>query len=123
MNHLNSTLVEGTAVGKPMLHTANDGAKTLTFTIESKRFFTNGTGICEEISNIEVQTEGKMAELIQSKFCEGREIRIVGRIRQDRQINKNGELEMLPRHYVIPEHFELKPDFKYGKRKNKEIKV
>lgn len=109
MNNLNSVLIEGNLVRDPMYETTPEGTPICTFTIASSRFFNRGYGAEKEVNYIDIETFGKLAESCRDKGSKGRGVRIVGRLRQDRWNDSNGERRS--RVVVVTEHVEFRPDF------------
>lgn len=105
MNNLNSVLLEGTCVSKPVVKAVADSQKALcSFVIESVR---NERGGDKEVSVFEIETQGRLAWTLGRTIVEGRGLRIVGRMKQIRWKNEAGEEQSTIR--VIAEHVEMKP--------------
>ncbi len=105
MNNLNSVLLEGTCVSKPMVKAVADSQKALcSFVVESVR---NERGGDKEVSIFEIETQGRLAWTLGRTIAEGRGLRIVGRMKQIRWKNEAGEEQSTIR--VIAEHIEVKP--------------
>ncbi len=105
MNNLNSVLLEGTCVSKPVVEAVADSQKALcSFVIESVR---NERGGDKEVSVFEIETHGRLAGSLRQSITEGRSLRIVGRMKQIRWKDEAGEEQSTIR--VIAEHVEVKP--------------
>jgi single-strand DNA-binding protein len=105
MNNLNSVLLEGTCVSKPVVEVVADSQKALcSFVVESVR---NERGGDKEVSSFEIETYGRLAGLVGKTITEGRGLRIVGRMKQIRWKDEAGEEQSTIR--VIAEHIEVKP--------------
>jgi single-strand DNA-binding protein len=108
MNHLNSVLIEGVIHIPPKFF--NKGQK---FVIASNWFNKTEKGIEKEINLFEVAAYEKLGEAVLAKAEKGREVRVVGRMRQVY------ERDEIPKFIIISEHIEFKPEFK-GDKKNAE---
>lgn len=105
MNNLNSVLLEGTCVSKPVVEALTDSQKALcSFAVESVR---NERGSDKEVSIFEIETQGRLAWTLGRTIAEGRGLRIIGRMKQIRWKNEAGEEQSTIR--VIAEHIEVKP--------------
>ncbi|VBB39924.1 Single-stranded DNA-binding protein (fragment) [uncultured Spirochaetota bacterium] len=105
MNNLNSVLLEGTCVSKPVVEAVADSQKALcSFVVESVR---NERGGDKEVSSFEIETYGRLAGVVGQTITEGRGLRIVGRMKQIRWKDEAGEEQTAIR--VIAEHIEVKP--------------
>lgn len=105
MNNLNSVLLEGTCVSKPVVKAVADSQKALcSFVIESVR---NERGGDKEVSVFEIETQGRLAWTLGRTIAEGRGLRIVGRMKQIHWKDEAGEEQSAIR--VIAEHIEVKP--------------
>lgn len=105
MNNLNSVLLEGTCVSKPVVDTLEGSGKAIcSFEIESVR---NEQGCQREVSLFEIEAQGRLALTIGQTITEGRGMRIVGRMKQVRLKDDAGQDKS--RILVIAEHVEVKP--------------
>jgi single-strand DNA-binding protein len=84
MNSLNSVLIEGDTVTPPRTSANAKGAAFCTFEIKSNRIFRDGDGIEEEVSEFMVQAWGKLADSCVLNITTGRGVRIVGRLKRDK---------------------------------------
>ena len=110
MNQLNSVILEGNVVANAELTEPAKGFMVCKFTIGVNRFSKNSNGdVYEEVSFIDVEAYGKIAEICEKNSTKGRGIRIVGRIKQSRWKSADGK--NYSRIYVIAEHVEYKPKF------------
>jgi len=110
MNNLNSILIEGNMVRDPLLRTTPKGTPVCTFSLASNRFFKQDTGFEKEVSFFEVETWGKLAEMVNSVGKKGRGTRVVGRLKQDRWTGNDGKPKA--RIMIVAEHVEFRPEFK-----------
>lgn len=105
MNNLNSVLLEGTCVSKPVVKAVADSQKALcSFVVESVR---NERGGDKEVSIFEIETYGRLAGSLGQTITEGRGLRIVGRMKQIHWKDETGEDKSTI--WVIAEHIEVKP--------------
>ena len=102
MNNLNSLILEGVVIGEP--HKEDKGGRnTLSFTIEVCRVYKTRDGNnATERSQFKVVCYGSMSEL---PVEEGRELRVVGRLRQNTWTS-NGVTHSEVQ--VVAEHIEMR---------------
>lgn len=114
MNSLNSVLVEGNLTRDPELRATPNGTSVCGFGIASNRYYRREEEFQQEVSFFEVETWWRLAEVCAGKLEKGRGVRVVGRLKQDRWQDQEGN----PRSKVkiVAEHVEFKPIFK-GKDK------
>lgn len=98
MNNLNSVLLEGKIEKGPSLLTAPEGKSLCTFTISSARFYKQGEDRKIETSLFDVEAHGRLAEVCGEYLKAGREVRVVGRLREEDS-----------RVFINAEHVEFKP--------------
>ena len=110
VNMLNSILIEGNVVKQAEMTKAADGSVKTTFQISSTRLNKVGEEIFRETSFIDIETTGKLAESCYANCNEKRGVRIVGRVKQDRWVD--GEGNNLSRVKVVAEHVEFKPMYR-----------
>ena len=110
MNQLNSLILEGKLVRDAVLVEPVEGFKVCKFSLAVNRWYKNrnNEGV-EEVSFFDVEVYGKTAEFCQKKGTKGRDVRVVGRLKQDTWKDENGKT--LSKVYVIAEHIEYKPVF------------
>lgn len=114
MNSLNSILIEGTLVGKPIETFNPHGVAIVSFTIASDRFFKGkGSTLEKEVSNFEIEATGRLGETCLLDLDKDRGVRIVGRLHQYRWSDSDGSEPVYhSRIVVIAEHVEFKPMLK-----------
>jgi len=108
MNNLNSTLIEGNLVRDPVCKTTQKGSFVCNFSIASNRWFQRNTGLEKEVCFFDVETLGKLAENCNRIGKQGRGVRVVGRLRQDRWNGEDGKPRS--RVIIVAEHVEFKPN-------------
>ena len=110
MNNLNSILIEGNLVKDPESRTTAKGTALCTFTIATNRYYRKDGKMEKEVSYVDVEAWGKLAEYCQKNGTKGKGVRVVGRLKQDRWTGKDGKL--YSRISIIAEHIEFRPEFK-----------
>lgn len=110
MNSLNSILVEGNLTRDPLLAQTPKGTPVCNFSVASNRFYRNNEELQKEVSFFDVEVWSKLAERCADTLKKGRGVRVVGRLKQDRWENKDGEPRS--RVKIVAEHVEFKPQWK-----------
>jgi single-strand DNA-binding protein len=109
-SHLNSILIEGNLADDPVFWKTKKGTSLCTFSIATNRFFRQDSGFEKEVSFLNVQTWGKVAEDCQKLGCKGRGVRVVGRLKSEQGKGIVGKS-----HYkvvIVAEHVEFRPETK-----------
>lgn len=123
MNQLNSLILEGKLVRDATLYEPVEGFKVCKFALAVNRWYKNknNEGV-EEVSFFDVEVYGRTAEFCQKKGVKGRDVRVVGRLKQDTWKDENGKT--MSKVYVVAEHIEYKPVFqKQGETSTPEDEV
>ena len=112
MNNLNSILLEGNLVRDPELrYTPSDGTSpgtpVTTLVLSSTRTYKVDGAPVEEVSFIEAVTTGKLATVCAEHLTKGRGIRVVGRLKQERWEDAEGESRS--KIVIVAEHVEFQP--------------
>ena len=109
MNSLNSILIEGNLTRDPELKSTAKGTPVCSFSVASNRFYKQDEEYQKEVSFFDVETWAKLAESCAEYLEKGRGVRVVGRLKQDRWQDQDGN----PRSKVkiVAEHVEFKPVF------------
>lgn len=107
MNELNSLIIEGNMVREPEIGQTNKGTSFCKFTIASNRSYVLNNEAVEEVSYFDIEAWTKMAEVCKEYGERGRGVRVVGRLKQDRWIGKDGKT--CSKVKVVAEHVEFKP--------------
>jgi len=110
MDNLNSILIEGNLTHDPEFSYTPKGTAVCKFSIASHRTYKESTGRKEETSYINITSWGKLAETCAEYLKQGRGVRVVGRIKQERWNDSEGKLRS--NIIIIAEHVEFKPSFK-----------
>jgi single-strand DNA-binding protein len=113
MNNLNSVLLEGELLKDAILRKLKSGP-VCTFTIVSNRFSRKDGALEKYVSFFEVEVWGKAAEIAEKQGTEGRGVRVVGRLKQERWWDVQGKEKS--RISIVAEHLEFRPDLKEGKK-------
>ncbi len=106
MNDLNSVLVEGNLTRDPVLASTPKGTPVCNFSVASNRYFRVENEKQEEVSFFDVETWSKLAERCGDELHKGRGVRVVGRLKQDRWQDKDGNPRS--RMKIVAEHVEFR---------------
>ena len=112
MNNLNSILLEGNLVHDPELrYTPSDGpapgTALCTLVVSSVRTYKRDGERTEEVSFIEATTAGKLATVCAEHLTKGRGVRLVGRLKQERWEDTEGNARS--KVVIVAEHVEFQP--------------
>lgn len=107
MNNLNSVLLEGNLTRDPELRYTAKGTAVCRFSIACNRSYKQEDRRQEEVSFFDVTTWSRLAEICAEYLVKGRGVRVVGRLKQDRWEDDNGQRRF--RVEIIAEHVEFKP--------------
>ena len=112
MNNLNSILLEGNLCRDPELrYTPSDGTSPgtaiCTLVVSSVRTYKVDGERTEEVSFIEATTAGKLATVCAEHLAKGRGVRVVGRIKQERWEDADGNARA--KVLIVAEHVEFQP--------------
>lgn len=110
MNNLNSILVEGNLTRDPELTETPKGTSVCNFSVASNRFYKRDQEMQKEVSFFDVEVWARLAETCAEHLSKGRGVRVVGRLKQDRWQDKDGNPRS--RIKIVGEHVEFKPDFR-----------
>lgn len=113
-SYLNSILLEGNIVDDPTLRVLPSGTKVCSIQLASHRFYKKENKEQEEVSYFEIESWGRLAEKCAEYLKKGREVRIVGRLKQDRWADKEGLKHSKVK--IVAEHVEFKPIFKEAQK-------
>lgn len=106
LSNLNSILLEGILIGNPVLSTTQNGSTVCVFRIKTSEYSTSGD---EDASFFEIEVWRALAKSCQKHLFEGRGVRVVGKLKEDRWLNAEGE--QFSKIKVVGEHVEFKPVF------------
>ncbi len=109
MNSLNSILIEGNLTRDPEFNHTPKGTSVCGFGVASNRFYKQDDEYQKEVSFFEVETWAKLAESCEEHLVKGRGVRVVGRLKQDRWQDQEGNPRS--RVKIVAEHVEFKPVF------------
>jgi single-strand DNA-binding protein len=108
MNNLNSVIIDVNLTENLVLSKSARGNPVCNFTIVSTRYYKNETGFEKEEGYFSIQVYGKLAELAVTLGRQGRGVRVVGRLKQERRNSPNGQPQT--RIVIIAEHVEFRPE-------------
>ncbi|THB63907.1 MAG: single-stranded DNA-binding protein [Spirochaetaceae bacterium] len=109
MNSLNSILLEGNLTRDPVLKETPKGTPVCEFSLASNRFYRQDEELQKEVSFFDVEAWAKVAQRCGEELQKGRGVRVIGRLKQCRWLNADGENRS--RVLVVAEHVEFKPQF------------
>lgn len=112
MNSLNSVLLEGNLTGDPEKVDKENGATLVKFKIASSRFRKVGDETVEDVIFFDIEVWNRVGLLCLKTLAKGRGVRVVGRLAQDRWMDKAGESHTKTK--IVAETIEFKP--KWDKR-------
>ena len=110
MNNLNSVLIEGNLCRDPELRYTPKGTPVCTLVLASNRSYRDPEHHGErheEVSFIETTTWGKLATVCHEHLAKGRGIRVVGRLKQERWEDAEGNARA--KVVIIAEQVEFQP--------------
>ncbi len=109
MNNLNSILIEGNLTQDPELNVVASGKSVCRFSIATNRYYRNAEKVLvSEVTYVNIDTWGGLAEGCAKYLHKGRGARIVGRLKQDRW--QDDDKKMHERYVVVAEHVEFHPE-------------
>ena len=109
MNSLNSVLIEGNLVRDPEKKELENGSKLCMFSVASNRFFNQDNEKKSEVSFFDVEVWNRTAEVCLKTLSKGRGVRVVGRLKQDRWVDKDGKNHSKVK--LVGENVEFKTKF------------
>ena len=107
MHNLNSILLEGNLTRDPELRYTPKGTAVCTLMVSSVRTYKRDGERVEEVSFIEASTAGKLATVCAEHLQKGRGVRLVGRIKQERWEDADGNTRS--KVLIVCEHVEFQP--------------
>ena len=107
MNNLNSVLLEGNLCRDPDLRVTPKGTPVCTLVVASNRSYKVEDERQEEVSFIETTAWGKLATVCADYLKKGRGVRVVGRLKQDRWQDPEGNARS--KVLIVAEHVEFQP--------------
>lgn len=113
MNSLNSVLIEGNLTGEPETKELPSGTKVCTFTVASNRYYNQDNEKKSEVSFFDVEVWNRTAELCQKTLSKGRGVRVIGRMKQDRWVDRDGlnhsKIKIVGESVEFKTKFDVKP--------------
>jgi len=113
-NHLNSTLIEGCLVRDAESTEISKGNWFSTFKIATNYYYKVGSNIEKEVSFFTIETQGKTAETVKDLGRKGRDVRVVGRLKERREGTDGNVISTV---YIAADHVEFRPGVKKEKTK------
>ena len=107
MNNLNSVLLEGNLCRDPELRYTPKGTPVCTLVVASNRSYKVEGERHEEVSFVEATTWGKLATVCAEHLAKGRGVRVVGRQKQERW--EDGDGNTRAKIVIVAEHVEFQP--------------
>jgi len=107
VNNLNSILLEGNLCRDPELRHTPSGTPLCTLVVSSVRTYKLEGERTEEVSFVEAVTAGKLATVCAEHLTKGRGVRLVGRIKQERWEDADGNARS--KVVIVCEHVEFQP--------------
>jgi single-strand DNA-binding protein len=106
MNNLNSVLIEGNACRDAVMKITASGATICKMSIAVNRYYKSGESFEKEVSFFDINCFGEVAKLCGEKVKKGNEIRVAGRLKQDRWTGQDGQNRTAV--IVVAEHVEFR---------------
>lgn len=106
MNDLNSVLIEGNLTRDPVVAATPRGTPVCNFSVASNRYYKVEGEKQEEVSFFDVETWSKLAERCGDELHKGRGVRVVGRLKQDRWSDKEGNPRSKTK--IVADHVEFR---------------
>ncbi|OQY36668.1 MAG: hypothetical protein B6226_06210 [Candidatus Cloacimonetes bacterium 4572_65] len=107
MNSLNSILLEGNLVGEPVESRTKNDVMVCSFSIMANRSYKKEKDLVQEESYFPIVVYSTIAEACLNNLHKDRGVRVVGRLKQDRWLDKNDNKHSQIK--IIAEHVEFKP--------------
>ncbi|MCF7948878.1 MAG: single-stranded DNA-binding protein [Spirochaetaceae bacterium] len=121
MNNLNSIIVEGNLTRDPEYRLTPKGKPVCMLSVASNRYYKKDEETKEETSFFNVETWAKLADNCNQYLTKGRGVRVVGRLKQDRWTNAEGQNR--ERLKIVAEHIDFKPQYKKNRLEGEEQEV
>ena len=105
MNNLNSIILEGNLTADPVLNHTPSGTAVGSFSLGCNRYYKTEGERTEEVSFFDIEVWSRLAETCGEYLHKGRQVRVVGRLKQDRW--HDGEGNRHARVKIVGEHVEF----------------
>ncbi|MEA1876828.1 MAG: single-stranded DNA-binding protein [Bacteroidota bacterium] len=109
MNNLNSVLLEGNLTADPKLNITSNGTSVCHFSIATNRYYKKDDVYVQKVIFTDIEVWQGLADNCAQYLMKGRGVRVVGRIDQDKWIDKNNNNRTKLK--IVGEHVEFKPMF------------
>ena len=110
MNNLNSILMEGNLTKDPEKLNGDDKNTCCLITIATNRYYKHDDNYEQEVSYFDIKAFGNLADVCLQHLKKGRGIRVIGRLKQERWVDKLYRNKS--RVLIIAENIEFKPVYK-----------
>ena len=102
-------VIEGNLTQDPELTVVPSGKSVCRFSIATNRFYRNADQtLVNEVTYIDIDSWGSLAEGCAKYLHKGRGVRVVGRLKQDRWQSEDSKIH--DRYVVVAEHVEFHPE-------------
>ena len=110
MNSLNSVLMEGNLTKDPEMKIIPGGSSVCNMSIAVNSYYKKEGETVKETSFFDIQAWNGLGTNCAEYLKKGRGVRVVGKMKQDRWIDKdNGDKKF--KVYIVAEHIDFKPAF------------
>jgi single-strand DNA-binding protein len=110
MNNLNQILIEGNLVRDPELKHTPKGTALCTFSVASNRYYKQDDEFQKEVSFFDITAWTELAQNCAGQLKKGRGVRVIGRLKQDRWQDPDGNNRS--KIFIVADHVIFKPEFK-----------
>ena len=109
MNAMNQIIIEGNVVRPPVLRETSRGTKVSVMPIAVNHFYRDSSGKdVDEVGFYDIETWGEKFSALMTKYAvQGRGVRVIGRLKQDRWKDENGKSRS--KVFIVAEHVDFKP--------------
>jgi single-strand DNA-binding protein len=109
MNNLNSVILEGNLVRDPDANLTPKGIPVCKFALACNRYYKQDGIRQNEVSYFDVEVWSRVAEACEKHLKKGRGVRVVGRLKQDRWTDDEGQSHFKVK--IVGEHVEFKSQY------------
>ncbi len=108
MNSLNSVLLEGNLTRDPEFTSTGKGTSVCHFSVAANKYYKKDNENQKEVSYFDIEAWAGLADNCNQYLAKGRGVRVVGRLKQDRWIDKDtGDNKQ--RIKIVADHVDFKP--------------
>ena len=109
MNNLNNVILEGNLTRDPELKYTPSGTEVCLMSVANNRYYKKADEKVQEVSYIDVEAWAGLGVTCKEYLSKGRGVRVVGRLKQDRWTDADGNSRS--RVKLVAEHVDFKPIF------------